>query len=424
MPLPQKPARRARRLTTALVVSLGAHLLLLPWIAKDALFHMPAHPRRQVVSLVGTPRSQIQRAQSSATGRVPSPGDMQPTPNAPRLPPAPVPEPEKDEKLSGQIVSLGQPTDERAPEKPTKYLSEHDSRVVKETRAKETSAFFKNVLSKVQKEGKNEKQHAPTPQTAPTPGEEGKGGGVLAARPKQEAQLPERARRDALRLEQAEHGTIANRAATDATHGDGRKVAMADQGSDAKPSSVGAGDPGAAIGAPGAKGPLKLTLDQPLGALGPVSGGPMPDDLRDVEEGDATLLNSRSFKYAGFLNRVKETVGRVWVQKVQDAAGSRDPTGQLYSYKDRRTVVEFTLDREGEVKDIKVATSCGVPYLDTVAVDAFKVVQRFPNPPPGLVGDAGEVRLPFAFTLLAATGGVKMQIGPAYLPGSAAARGF
>ena len=424
MPLPQKPARRARRLTTALVVSLGAHLLLLPWLAKDALFHMPAQPKRQVVSLVGTPRSQIQHAQQGAAGHVPSPGERPATPNAPRLPPAPAPEPEKDEKLNGQVVSLGQPTDERAPDKPTKYLSEHDSRVIKETRAKETSAFFKNVLSKVQREGKNEKARAPQPPTAPAPGEEGRGGGLEAARPKQMAQLPDRARRDALHLQEAPNGTVSNRGATDATRGDGRRVAMADPGTSAKPSSVGAGDPGAAPGAPGTKGPLKLTLDQPFGALGPVSGGPMPDDLRDVEEGDATLLNSRSFKYAGFLNRVKETVGRIWVQKVQDAAGSRDPTGQLYSYKDRRTVVEFTLDKEGEVKDIKVATSSGVPYLDTVAVDAFKIVQRFPNPPPGLIGDAGEVRLPFAFTLLAATGGMKMQIGPAYLPGSPAARGF
>jgi hypothetical protein len=36
----------------------------------------------------------------------------------------------------------------------------------------------------------------------------------------------------------------------------------------------------------------------------------------------------------------------------------------------------------------------------------------------------GSVRLPFAFTLLAATGGMKLQVGPAYLPGSPAARGF
>ena len=65
-----------------------------------------------------------------------------------------------------------------------------------------------------------------------------------------------------------------------------------------------------------------------------------------------------------------------------------------------------------------------MPYLDNVAVESFKIVQRFPNPPPGLMGQTGTVVLPFAFTLLAATGGMKLQVGPAYLPGSPAARGF
>ena len=36
----------------------------------------------------------------------------------------------------------------------------------------------------------------------------------------------------------------------------------------------------------------------------------------------------------------------------------------------------------------------GVQYLDEVAVDAFRVVQRFPNPPPGLIQESGTVSLP------------------------------
>jgi TonB family protein len=150
----------------------------------------------------------------------------------------------------------------------------------------------------------------------------------------------------------------------------------------------------------------------------------MPDDLRGIEEGEGTFLNARSFKYAGFLNRVKETVGRVWTQRVIDESGKRDPTGSIYSYKDRRTVVEFTLDRRGEITDVHVAASSGVQYLDEVAVDAFRIVQRFPNPPPGLITENGTVQLPFAFTLLAATGGLRLQVGPAYVPGSPASRGF
>lgn len=404
----------------AVAISVLGHLLLLPVLAKDSLFHMPRRPVKQVVTLMATPRSQVMRPGPS-TGAVTSGAPQQ----GPQLPPAlrPPPPPEQEKLRGGQVVSLG-PTNEQAPDKPTKYLSEHDSRVLKEMRARETSAFYKNALSKVQKEGRNEKQAQGAPAVSARPGDGGSGGGREQKRAKSENELPAKERRDALRVAEAPDGTLRSRDATDAMRGSGKKVAIADPGASSQPSAAGPGAPGASPGAPGAQRPLNLKLDGPVGASGPVSGGPMPDDLRGIEEGDETLLNSRSFKFAGFLNRVKETVGRVWVQKVQDEATKRDPTGQLYSYRDRRTVVEFTLDRQGEVTDVHVASSSGVQYLDEVAMDAFRVVQRFPNPPPGLIPDSGVVRLPFAFTLLAATGGVKMQVGPAYLPGSPAARGF
>jgi TonB family protein len=404
----------------AVAISVLAHAAMLPFIAHDAVFHIPKHVARQAVSLLATPRSAL------ATHKAPfgpSTNSAQQLAEDPKLPPA-KPPPEELQKLSGQVVSLGTPQDERAPEKPTKYLSERDSRVLKETRARETSAFFKNALSKVQKEGRKEKGEQGAPPLTEKPGDNGAGGGAEKKRPKQAEEMPSKSRREALRVAENKDGTLRSREASEAMRGSGRKMAMADPGKDARPSSIGPGAPGAGPGAPGAHSPLKLTLDQPLGAAGPLTGGPMPDDLRGIDEGDETLLNSRSFKYAGFLNRVKETVGRVWVTRVQDEAGKRDPSGQLYSYKDRRTVVEFTLDRNGEVTEVKVAASSGVPYLDNVAVEAFKIVQRFPNPPPGLIADNGTVVLPFAFTLLAAQGGVRLQMGPAYLPGSPAARGF
>jgi len=419
MPLPQQPVRPQRRLLTAVAISVIAHLVVQPFIARDSMFQVPKRAVKQVVSLMATPRGQIMHVGPSS-GAVTQSGPMQ---KAPQLPPAVVPPPQPEKLPGGQIVSLG-PTNDLAPDKPTKYLSEHDSRVLKETRAKETSAFFKNALSKVQKEGRAEKAPSGAPAMTEQPGEHGAGGGQEMKKARTEAELPSRQRRDAIKVAESPDGTLRARDAAEAMHGTGRKVAIADPGSPGQVSSVGPGVPGAAPGAPGQMKPLNLQLDGPVGAAGPIAGGPMPDDLRGVEEGDETLLNSRSFKFAGFLNRVKETVGRVWVQKVQDAAGKRDPTGQLYSYKDRRTVVEFTLDKSGEITDVKVAGSSGVPYLDEVAVDAFKVVQRFPNPPPGLIQENGVVTLPFAFTLLAATGGMRLQVGPAYLPGSPAARGF
>jgi TonB family protein len=422
MPLPQQPVRRGRRLTIAVTASVAVHFLLLLGIASDAMFHPPKKMEQQVVSLVTSNRSQLQGLRSGGPQVIAKGPQVQ----VPQLPVAPKPiEEQKREKLEkGQVVSLG-PTNNQAPDKETKYLSEHDSKVEKETRARETSAFFKNALSKVQKEGRNEKTESGAPLVSEKPGENGHaGGGREQKREKQVAELPSKSRRDALRLEQSPDGTVQNRERSEAFKGNGTKIAKADPGSEGRPSSIGPGEPGSAPGSPGEQRPLKLTLDQPIGATGPIAGGPMPDDLRGIEEGEGTFLNARSFKYAGFLNRVKETVGRVWTQRVIDESGKRDPTGSIYSYKDRRTVVEFTLDRRGEITDVHVAASSGVQYLDEVAVDAFRIVQRFPNPPPGLITENGTVQLPFAFTLLAATGGLRLQVGPAYVPGSPASRGF
>jgi TonB family protein len=420
MPLPQQPVRRGRRLTSAITISIVAHFLLLLGIARDAIFHVPSKPPQQVVSLVTSNRSQLQGIRGGPRTTAAGPQ----TAVVPKLPPAVVVQ-EKQEKVPpGQVVSLG-PTNNKAPDKATKFLSEKDSSVEKETRARETSAFYKNALSKEQKEGRQDKSEQGAPAVSERPGDDGKsGGGREQKRPKQAAELPSKSRTDPLRVAEAPDGTVRTREGSEAMKGNGKKVAIADPGSAGSSQSIGPGAPGAAPGLPGERRPLKLTLDQPIGAMGPIAGGPMPDDLRGIEEGEGTFLNARSFKFAGFLNRVKETVGRVWTQKVIDASGKRDPTGQLYSYKDRRTVVEFTLDRQGEITDVHVAASSGVQYLDEVAVDAFRVVQRFPNPPPGLIQESGTVSLPFAFTLLAATGGMRLQVGPAYIPGSPAARGF
>jgi len=423
MPLPQKPVRQKSRLGMAIAISLIAHALLLPFVAKDAMFH-PQH--RQGVAFVSGQqfRDAVNRQTMANKGQITSNGQTVPAQKKPPEEKKPELKAEQQQKINGQLVSLGTPEDQRAPEKPTKYLSEHDSRVEKETRARETSAFFKNALSKVQKEGRKDSSASGAPAMSEHPGDEGQGGGQEERRKKQAMELPSKDRASELCLREAENGTLKNRQSSEAVKGTGKRVAMADPGREGRESSVGAGNPGAAPGTPGQLKALKLTLDQPVGALGPIEGGPMPDDLRGVEEGEGTFLNARGFKFASYLNRVKETVGRVWTQRVLDESGKRDPSGQLYMFKDRRTVVEFTIDKDGDVMDVKVQASSGVPYLDEVAVDAFKLVERFPNPPPGLLAQDGTVRLPFAFTLMSTSGGARINIGPAYTPGSPAARGF
>jgi TonB family protein len=426
MSLPHKPVKKHSRLVAALVVSLAVHLVLLPFIAKDAVFHVPRRVRPTLIGLVPTPNSQVQHAQQGLPSNTPSSGHSVPPELQPKLPP-PIAEAEKQqppEKISGQVVSLGQPKDERPPDKPTHYLSEHDSRVLKETRARETSPFFKNQLSKVQREGKDERQASKQAAAAPSAVRSGENGGTQARDARVAAQMPKQTRQDRVHTQEGPNATVQNREAHDAVPGEGRKLALAQPGTSEQADSGSPGIPGLAPGAPAKRGPLTLTLDRPGDFAGKVAGGPMNDHLEGIDEGDETLLNSRAFKYAGYLNRVKETVARIWVPAVEDQAQKHDPSGHMYSFKDRRTIVEYTLDRGGDIKDVHVAVSSGVDYLDRVAVDSFWRAQRFPNPPPGLFDETGTAKLGFAFTLLAAPEGMRMSFGPAYLPNSPAMRGF
>src|SRR6266404_5009859 len=112
-PLPHRPVRRRSRLTIALAISLGLHLLLLPWIAKDAVFHVPAQVRRTAVGLVATPRNQVQHAQRGPPNSAPSAGKSTPD-LSPQLPPALEQEKAKQQKMEGQVVALGERKDDAA----------------------------------------------------------------------------------------------------------------------------------------------------------------------------------------------------------------------------------------------------------------------------------------------------------------------
>jgi TonB family protein len=427
MSLPQKPVRRGSRLGSAIAISVVAHLVLLPFVAKDAIFAGGPQHKTGVAIISRAQLQEILNRQAQARQDQPFNSSGQPSvPGKAKPPDEKKPEEKKEDltKIKGQLVSLPKPEDGRAPLQPTKYLAEQDSRVEKETRAKDQSAFNKNALNKTVKEGRKDSTGQGAPALSEKPGENGNGGGAQEMRKKQAMELPSKDRTSELQTKQADNGTLHNRQASEGVKGTGKKLAMAQPGRDAQSSNLGTGIPGAAPGLPGQLAPLKLKLDQPIGAAGPIEGGPMADDLRGVEEGEGTFLNARGFKFASYLNRVKETVGRVWAQKVQDAQMKRDPTGRIYSFKDRRTVVEYVIDKDGEVKDVKVEDSSGVGYLDEVAVDAFKQVQRFPNPPAGLINEDGTVKLNFSFVLIGDSGGIRMQMGPAYVPGSAASRGF
>lgn len=140
------------------------------------------------------------------------------------------------------------------------------------------------------------------------------------------------------------------------------------------------------------------------GRLGRGGGGGLDgpsgsdDALLGVEdEGETTLVNSRSFRYWDFFQRVKEGVRGTW--DPGPVYRGRDPTGKAYGAQDRLTVVSVVLDAQGGVQRLEVVRESGLPFLDQEAIRAFRAAGPFPNPPAGLADDAGRIAFNFGFLL-------------------------
>lgn len=130
------------------------------------------------------------------------------------------------------------------------------------------------------------------------------------------------------------------------------------------------------------------------GPAGVVTG----DALLGVpEEGDTTLVNTRSFKYWDFFQRVKERVRSQW--RPGPLYSARDPDGRLYGRRDRLTILAVALDANGRILRTEVKRESGLPFLDDEAVRAFQQAGPFPNPPAGLVDDQGRIVFTFGFLL-------------------------
>jgi TonB family protein len=124
-----------------------------------------------------------------------------------------------------------------------------------------------------------------------------------------------------------------------------------------------------------------------------LGGGPFADHIQGVDVGDATVLNTRAWAFAGYMNRVKAAVAYAWDPEPEMHA--RDPRGDRFFYKERATVLSVTLDDRGGLREARVLQSSGLDFLDEIAVQAFQKAQPFHNPPAALVPEG---TFSFAFT--------------------------
>lgn len=96
------------------------------------------------------------------------------------------------------------------------------------------------------------------------------------------------------------------------------------------------------------------------------------------------VVDMPSFKYDYYLGLIKNKVDNRWSQPVVHK-------------KTRKALIEFTINRKGDVSNAKVADSSGDSYFDQTALRAVTLSSPFPPLPRGFKGDSLRVHYRFIF---------------------------
>jgi TonB family protein len=288
----------------------------------------------------------------------------------------------------GQVVDLAKPQEERRPEN-ARFAAEHDVSVEKETKkngrfdqqARQASSGTAESTTAARPAA--QAQPAPPQASAPMPG-------ALALR---SPGSPGTLGVPRLTLERMARGAPGDAEPTEPSPQSPDGVLPTGGQLQLRPPAgqtmtPGGGPPPAPATAPGAA--LAPTREQVARAIG--SG--TEDYLRDVDDGDETLLSAKKWRFATFFNRVKAQVREQW--HPAEVYRRRDPTGAIYGNKDRYTLLKVELKPDGSLSNVYLQEPSGIEFLDDEAIEAFKQAQPFPNPPRALVKE-GTIQFSFGF---------------------------
>lgn len=272
-----------------------------------------------------------------------------------------VKEEKKKDDPRGQVVDLPPPEEEERPDK-ARFLSDYDSKVKKETKGPQVPFKAGRLIPK-----RPVRMPRPRPPTRQQRKELQRKISRMAVRPQikvPRSELPDSDKGDQpAQVEKKPHKAVP-----------GSRTKKAD-------------------------GPKKLSLKElklSKKELARVLGSRVNDYLKGVDKGKQTLLNSKRWRYSSFFNRVKRKVAQNWHPAV--VYRRRDPTGNVYGFKDRLTILRVRLTPKGKLKELHLENASGVGFLDDEALSAFRAAEPFPNPPRGLVDKStGMISFRFGF---------------------------
>ena len=124
------------------------------------------------------------------------------------------------------------------------------------------------------------------------------------------------------------------------------------------------------------------------------------DYIKDLDPGIETLLSTREFVYYTYYARIRRQLNQFWGPKVREKLTALYKQGrQIASSEDKVTRCLITLDKTGNLTRVQIIGISGVRELDEAAVEAFKLAAPFPNPPNGIVDEDGSIKIRWDFIL-------------------------
>jgi TonB family protein len=278
-----------------------------------------------------------------------------------------IPETKKEEKLKGQVVDIAKPDVEKKPEK-SKFLSEYNSSVKKETRA-DFDDNIKTRGKKLQKQLETE-----------ISGKNFESDDVYISGQK-EKPLSDK-------LEKIKEGKLKGFDGIDGKYikGEEQPESGVITGSEEKNQEGKEYVGGRAI--PKRFLPYMNGRDSSLMS-------PSNDYLEDVDKADETALNTNKYLYASYFNKIKQAVSRHWTPAY--VLMINDPKGHMYGSKDRYTKIIAMINPNGTLASIELETSSGMDFLDREAINAFKMAAPFQNPPEPLLNENNKMEIRFGF---------------------------
>lgn len=156
---------------------------------------------------------------------------------------------------------------------------------------------------------------------------------------------------------------------------------------------------GIAISATKEESPKPKARENPV-EQGSLTAQARGEYVKGFREGEATMLNTREYVFYGYFQRIRERLDRAWEKSLKERLAKYFHRGrQLASETDYMTQLLVSLDDSGRITKVQIIGESGTTDLDEAATKAFNDAGPFPNPPSGLVDNAGEILVRWDFVL-------------------------